>query len=126
VQAYADAPTRAQQRVQAEWDSAHQARQRTICNAFQFWSVCSDRRCQRGQSCSGDAEACFKRWWWVLPEEARVFFRAGIKARHAGLSVEEAYREADAEVARSAEHIARVDAETLARLRAGQPAPHGK
>jgi hypothetical protein len=121
-----DALTPAQKRAQAEFDRRRDQEHRYLCNTFQFWSVCAESPCRRRKSCVGDADACFERRWWLVPEKIKIFFRAGIKARIAGLSVEEACRVADEEVARSADHIARVDAETRARLDAKKAAQHGK
>jgi hypothetical protein len=95
-----------------------EVRRRFICNGFKFWRNCAERPCQRAHACVGDAVACFKRRWWLVHEADKIHFRAGIKARLAGLSVAEACRAADEEVARSADHIAEVNARTLARLEA--------
>jgi hypothetical protein len=123
--AYGDAPTPAQLRAQAEFDRQRQAHRRKLCNMFEFWSVCPHGQCQRRRSCVGDAEACFERRWWVVPEELKILLHAFAKARVAGMSFEDAHRAADEEVARSADHIARVDAATVARLEAGKAARHG-
>ena len=120
-----DALTPAQKRAQAEFDRRRDRQRRHLCNTFEFWSVCPQSPCRRRKSCAGDAGACFERWWWVLPEKVKIFFRAGIKARIAGLSIDEACRVADEEVARSADHIARVDAEVDAKIAANR-ARHGK
>jgi hypothetical protein len=74
----------------------------------------------------GDTVACFERRWPWVHEGDKIFFRAGIKARAAGLSVDEACRVAEEEVARSADHIARVHAETLARFEAEKAARQGQ
>jgi hypothetical protein len=131
AQAYRDTPTPAQQRAHDEWVRAEQARWRSVCTGFNFWRACDERSCQRAKACMGDdAEACFNRCWRCVREADKIHFRAAIKARVAGCSVAEACRLADEEVARSADHIARVDAETLARFRAEAEAEiaarHGK
>jgi len=126
AQAYGDAPTPAQLRVQEQWDRERQERKRYICNGFYFWRACAEKSCRRTKACMGDAVACFKRCWPWVYEGDKIFFRAGIKARAAGLSVDEACRAANEEVARSADHIARVEAETLARYSAEQAARDGQ
>ena len=115
---YRDGPTPAQQRAHEEWIRGEEARWRSVCTGFKFWRACGERPCQRAKACMGDARACFDRCWWRVREADKIYVRAGIKARVAGCSVAEACRLAGEEVARSADHIARVDAETLARLRA--------
>lgn len=126
AQTYGDAPTPAQQRVQDEWDRARQENYRYVCNGFHFWRVCAEKSCHRRKACMGDTEACFERRWPWVHEGDKIFFRAGIKARVAGLSVDEACRVAEEEVARSADHIARVHAERIAEFRAEQAARNGQ
>jgi hypothetical protein len=92
-------------------------RYRPLCTGFKFWRVCG-KECVRAKACAGDSRACFDRFWPLIGERHRVWFRAAVKARIAGLSVAEANARADAETERAAEHIARVDAETDARVRA--------
>jgi hypothetical protein len=97
---------------------------RKICTAFKAWRDC-DTACRRAHSCAGDSTACFRRVWPRVGEQSKIWIRTAIKARDDGHSVAEASRMADAEVIRAAEHIARTDAATLARLRAqddAQPA----
>ena len=98
--------------------SDERVRRRWINNLFGYWRVCGEKTCRRGRGCTGDPLACFKRWWPVTPERPKVEFRALIKARRQGMTPQDALRHADAEVERAAEHIARVDAETEARMRA--------
>ena len=40
----------------------------------------------RARACRGDPGACFDRHWPLLPEEARVWFRAAITAMSGGAS----------------------------------------
>jgi hypothetical protein len=61
-----------------------------------------------------------------VPEAHKINFWTFIRARVAGMSVEQARRACDEEVARSAEHIARVDAEVHAKIAANKAARHGK
>jgi len=98
--------------------SDERVRRRWINNLFGYWRVCGEKTCRRGRGCAGDPLACFERWWRLTPERPKVEFRALIKARRDGMTPQDALRHADAEVERAAEHIARVDAETAARLRA--------
>lgn len=98
-------------------------RRRFICDLYYFWSACPGRACHRQRRCVGDPQACFDRYWWLVPEAHKITLRTVIKARAAGMTAEEAIRAAEEEVARSAEHIARVDAEIHARMRA-QAVPH--
>jgi hypothetical protein len=106
--------------------SQESERHRFIADLFTFWFACPDNRCRRQRACAGDSSACFERYWWLVPEAHKINFRTFIKARVAGMSLEEAGRAADEDIARSAEHIARVDAETLARLKAREAARNGK
>jgi hypothetical protein len=71
-----------------------------VNNALQFWSLCGQPACRRARACVGDAEACFKRFWPLVPEEFKVWFRAGIKARVDGHSPREAAAIGDTEVVR--------------------------
>src|SRR5438132_1505126 len=71
---------------------------RFLCTQFKFWHVCTRKACRRALKCSGDPPACFALWWPHVPEEIKILYRAGIKARCAGLSPREAARVATAEV----------------------------
>jgi len=64
---------------------------------FEFWRACKEPRCRREHSCSGDLHACSARRWAAIPEEEKVWFRAGMKAIIAGASFEEAVRMGEAE-----------------------------
>ena len=110
--------TPAQQRWQTEMERRHDRGRRSVCTGFKYWRRCDEKACRRRKACMGDAEACFKLNWPRTSEADKIFFRTGIKARIAGLSVEEACRVANAEVARSADYIAEVDAVNIARLKA--------
>jgi len=112
-----------QQAPDGETAQEADARKRWVNNLFGYWHVCAARVCKRNRGCAGDPHACFERWWWMTPEAPKVQFRAYIKASCAGLSPQDALREADAEVERAAEHIARVDAETARAWEATQRAP---
>src|SRR5688572_10308019 len=85
---------------------------RVMNNYVGYWLTCGAAICRRQRGCAGDAVACFNRFWPWTPESIKIRFRASIEAINAGVtSVEEVARIAEAEVARAAEHIARVDAE---------------
>lgn len=73
---------------------------RPLCRALQFWRVCGKAPCRRALDCRGDVQACFRHFWWQLPEEARVWVRAAIAASAGGLKNKAAGLAADAEVAR--------------------------
>lgn len=73
---------------------------RPLCRALQFWRVCGKAPCRRALDCMGDAQACFRQFWWQLPEEARVWIRAAIKASASGMKNKAAALAADAEVVR--------------------------
>ncbi len=62
----------------------------------------------------------------MVPEAHKINFRTFVNARVAGMPVEQACRAAADEVARSADHIARVDAEVDAKIAANRAARHGK
>ena len=84
---------------------------------FGYWQICDARVCKRRRGCAGDAQACFSRYWWLTPEALKVEYRALVRAVSNGLSGQDALRAAKAEVDRSAEHIARVDAEVTEKIR---------
>jgi len=66
--------------------------------------------------------ACFQRWWWLVPEQHKVRYRAWVRARADGLSHDEALRVAATEVEQRADHIAQTNAKVLARLDAMEAA----
>jgi hypothetical protein len=87
--------------AQRQDDSDSEAQDlRPLCRALQFWRVCGKAPCRRALDCRGDAQACFRHFWWQLPEEARVWFRAAIAASAGGMKNNAAGLAADAEVAR--------------------------
>jgi hypothetical protein len=106
--------------------SQERERRRFIANLFTFWFACPNDHCRRQRACAGDPHTCFKRYWWLVPEAHKISFQTFVKARVAGMSVEQASRAGDEEIARSAEHIARVDAEVDAKIAADKAAQHGK
>jgi hypothetical protein len=57
---------------------------------FQFWRACTEAQCSRARACRGESRACFDRHWPLLPEEAREWFRAAIRALSAGASPHDA------------------------------------
>lgn len=89
---------------QRAWLDRHERRERrraTIrCNMLQFWRICAKRACVRHRTCSDDPHACFARHWVMVPEDEKVWLRAGVRARAEGLTPERAARAADADVAR--------------------------
>lgn len=105
-------------------------RRRFICDLFQFWFGCRAGSCQRQRRCVGDPQACFDRFWWMVPERLKVEFRAYVKARVAGAPHDEASDAAEKEVVRQAQYIAEidaaVDAQIAARRRAESAARHGE
>ena len=56
------------------------AGRRVFNNIAGFWRVCAQPVCRRNRSCSGDAHACFKRLWPLMPEEEKEYLRACITA----------------------------------------------
>lgn len=95
--------------VEDTQDPADNARR--LMNTFMgYWHVCGVAGCKRKRGCAGDPHACFDRWWPVTPEAMKVEFRAIITALGAGRTPQQALDDAKAEVARAADHIARIDA----------------
>jgi hypothetical protein len=102
-------------RAQAEWRAAEPARKREeeesrrqLCTGLTFWRVCRHKQCNRQRACAGDADRCFTRFWPMVPEETKTYFRAYITASARDkLSHHEANRQARAEVARYLEMEAR-------------------
>jgi hypothetical protein len=83
---------------------------RVVHDIFQFWRRCPEPPCRRAHACVGNQPACFDRHWPLVPETAKVGFRAFIAALAAGQPAEEALQ-----AAQSAE----------ARYEAGFPPPDG-
>ena len=106
--------------------SQERERHRFIADLFTFWLACPNDGCRRRRACAGDANTCFERYWWLVPEAHKISFNSFVRARVAGMSVQQASRAAGEAIARSADHIARVDAETRARLKARRAARDGK
>jgi hypothetical protein len=105
--------------------SQERERRRFIADLFTFWFACPNGGCRRRRACAGDPYTCFKRYWWLVPEAHKINFWTFIRARVAGMSVQQASRACDEEIARSADHIARVDAETKAKILADKAARRG-
>ena len=97
-----DKTTTAQKEAQAKRDADPDPTtlRRFLCTQFKFWHVCTRKACRRALKCSGDPHACFALYWPHVPEQIKILYRAGIKARCAGLSPREAARVAIAEVVR--------------------------
>jgi hypothetical protein len=91
---------------------------RWVNNFMGYWRVCDAQPCRRKHGCAGNGEACFNRFWRLTPEAPKVYLRTVLRARDAGRSIPESIQDAEAEVVRAAEHIARADAATDARLAA--------
>ena len=95
----------------SEGQYTHEERRRIQCNRLRFWMVCAAKRCRRAKSCEGDPEQCFDRWWPHMPEEAKVYIRAAIRAMaRKGMDKMQARQAAEAEVERWKE-TARANAE---------------
>jgi hypothetical protein len=121
------AAVRRQAREASKYElSKESERHRFIADLFTFWWACPDDRCRRRRACAGDSNACFKRYWWLVPEAHKINFNTFVRARVDGMSVQQASRAAADAIARSADHIARVDAETYARLKARIAAGNGQ
>ncbi|MGV3633139.1 MAG: hypothetical protein ACO1NY_02240 [Pseudorhodoplanes sp.] len=73
---------------------------RALCRALGFWRVCGKPPCRRALDCKGDAQACFRTFWWQMPEENRVWVRAAIRASAGGLGKKAAAKAAAAEAER--------------------------
>lgn len=94
-------PGKRRPRTAQQGDSDDEAKDlRPLCRALQFWRVCGKAPCRRALDCRGDAQACFRHFWWQLPEEARVWVRAAISASAGGMKNKAAGLAADAEVVR--------------------------
>lgn len=90
--------------AQREWQRQSRARydadRRVFNNACAFWRDCEEPRCRREHACSGDPHGCFQRRWALIPEDAKMWFRAALKALVAGASFDEADRIGEAEMER--------------------------
>lgn len=95
---------------------------RALNGLLRFWKVC-DAACRRAGVCAGDPQACFGRFWPHVPEELKIFLRAGIQARLKKMSAAEAVRAADAEVERWRALTAPAPAQPAQPGGSGLPAP---
>lgn len=90
--------------AQRQWQTEREARQRetwlSFCTRLRICHACRVKACRRARICRGDPHECFLRFWRKLPEESKVWLRAGISARCSGASVEQARNIADSERAR--------------------------
>jgi hypothetical protein len=102
--------TRAQREFQEKIDRAREASGRAKCSLLRVWRHCRKAACRRAHACLGDMDECFQLNWQALPEAARVWLRAGMKARAQGLSLSQAVDAAEAEMARAIEETARYEA----------------
>jgi hypothetical protein len=94
---------RAHERIQQRND----AYARFKCNGLKFWSVCRLRRCRRQRACSGaDAQACWEKHWYLMPEDFKDRFRRAVRFMLEGMSPLEASAAADAAIAREQELLA--------------------
>jgi hypothetical protein len=98
----------------------HENARRDQCTRFLFWTVCSNKRCRRTKSCTGDAHACFDQWWPHVPDELRIWYRGALAAQSAGMTREDAAKEGYAELARWRALEAAL-AKTRGELRASAP-----
>jgi len=90
----------ARKRRGAEQPPEHDDYPRGRNTLFEFWRVCAEPRCRRAHACLGEPNPCFNRHWAMIPEQDKVWFRAAVKARIDGHSLEQAGRIGDAEVKR--------------------------
>jgi hypothetical protein len=77
-------------------------------NALKFWRACPTRRCRRARMCVGDGRRCHAIFWPVVPEEAKVFWRAALDALRDNPSTRRAERLADTAAADFRKHRAAV------------------
>lgn len=121
-------PGRAQRQDNSKQDKSKREERdlRPLCRALQFWRVCGRAPCRRALDCRGDAQACFRQFWWQLPEEARVWFRAAIAASARGLKNKAAGLAADAEVMRWQELQRRYAPKATPGVGSVQPSPSAR
>ena len=53
---------------------------RMFHNMLGFWRVCGKPLCRRNRACTGDVDACFQRFWPLVPEETKEYVRGCIRA----------------------------------------------
>ena len=68
-------------------------------NELKFWRACPNKRCRRARMCVGDGSRCHAIFWPVVPEEAKVFWRAALDALRNNPSTRRAERLAEAALA---------------------------
>ena len=97
---------------------------RGICNVMQLWRRCRRSPCKRHHACGADdPQACYQQKWQMLPEDGKIWLRAGIKARVAGLPAPAAAQAADAELAREIERRRAPERPAAEIIPAAAPAP---
>ena len=96
---------------------------RHMASHFKIWQVCSNNACRRARRCSGDADACWRRWWQNAPEETRIILREGIRAQAEGATRIESIRIARQKLAEWREQEAKFAAQAAepAAASAAQP-----
>lgn len=102
-------------RAQKEWLAAEPERKRVeegarrkLCTGLTFWKICGHKQCLRQCACKGEVDKCFNRFWPLVPEETKTYFRAYVTAvARDKLRRPEAERHAKQEVARYLEMEAR-------------------
>jgi len=92
---------------------------------FGFWRECGARACRRNRRCSGDAQACFHRFWPFASETMKFEYRIFLKALDAGRSEQEALDEAAAaaQTPHGMASIAQAEGAQRAMIVARSPAP---
>jgi hypothetical protein len=63
---------------------------RAFCTGLRFWQFCRDRRCKRARQCAGDAEACFRHFWPIVPDNLKNKIRQAIVFMSEGMAPHEA------------------------------------
>ena len=96
-------PEEKNERAHAAWTAEHNERmrkgadaQRRLGTLLGFPEVCSHARCRRTRECSGDVDACFRRYWPHVPEVIKNTMRRAITLVAGGMEAAEALRQAEA------------------------------
>jgi hypothetical protein len=67
---YADANTAAG--LEAQRQAAFAAIRRLYCESLPLWRTCTHSYCRRHRSCGGEAAACLKRSWPLMPADVQA------------------------------------------------------
>lgn len=115
--------TEEQRRARDEW-LAQQAEakrerdeaRRSLFTAFEMWTICPHKICQRNKSCRGDTDECvMQRWRRTVPDEVRIYIGKVVEfVAREGMTVEQACEATDKDFKEREEILAQFEARSAA------------